>query len=61
MLLTKNIIRKLKYSKAEVELMPEIQHDCEAADAEKNVAKVSYMCVVRSPGHCWIYVENISV
>ena len=32
--ITKNIIRKLKYSKAEVELMPEIQNDCEAADAE---------------------------
>ena len=28
--------------------------------AEKNVARVSYMCVVRSPGHCWIYVENIT-
>lgn len=32
----------------------------QAADTEKSVAKVSYMCVVRSPGHCWIYVENIS-
>ena len=32
----------------------------EAADEEKDVARVSYMCLVRSPGHCWIYVENIS-
>ncbi len=27
---------------------------------EKIVARVSYFCYVRSPGHCWIYVENLT-
>lgn len=30
-----------------------------AADDEA-VATVSYFCYVKSPGHCWIYVENLT-
>ena len=31
-----------------------------AAKEEKVVAKVSVICLVRSPGHVWIYVENLT-
>ena len=24
------------------------------------VANISFFCVVKSPGHCWIYIENLS-
>lgn len=31
-----------------------------SAASEKNVARISVMCLVRSPGHVWIYVENLT-
>ncbi len=31
-----------------------------AAKEEKAVAKVSVICLVKSPGHVWIYVENLT-
>ena len=31
-----------------------------AAKEEKVVAKVSVICLVKSPGHVWIYVENLT-
>lgn len=31
-----------------------------AAREEKTVARVSVICLVRSPGHVWIYVENLT-
>lgn len=31
-----------------------------AAAEEKIVAKVSVICLVRNPGHVWIYVENLT-
>lgn len=31
-----------------------------AADNSSTVATVSYFCCVKAPGHCWIYVENLS-
>ncbi len=31
-----------------------------AADDGKIVAKLSFFCTVRSPGHTWLYIENVS-
>ena len=31
-----------------------------SAAKEKNVARISVLCLVRSPGHVWIYVENLT-
>ena len=31
-----------------------------AAKEDKYVARVSVICLVRSPGHVWIYVENLT-
>ncbi len=31
-----------------------------AANEEKIVARVSVICLVRNPGHVWIYVENLT-
>lgn len=31
-----------------------------AATEEKAVARVSVVCIVRNPGHVWIYVENLT-
>lgn len=31
-----------------------------AAGGEETVATVTYFCLTKSPGHCWIYVENLT-